>query len=215
MPTLLTVIRLGLHAYPHSAVSICVVRNTLSRLSIGSPWPMNTMFVSDSRSGNAYIWFRMSAAVRCPSKPCLPVWQNKQFMRQPTWHDTHSVARSWSGMYTVSTNLPEAVGNRYFIVPSLLFWQSIGSIAPTVKCSARRSRLFFEMLVISSMLMTCLSYSHLAICPPVNAGMPSSLTAAFNSSGVIPISIFLLLSIVLLVISNVQIYLILCGWQKN
>ena len=97
-PTLDTVMRRGLHAYPHSAVSACVARNTLSRLSNGSPWPMNTMFVSVSRSGSEYIWFRMSAAGREFIKPCRPVMQKAHFILHPTWHDTHSVARLPSGM---------------------------------------------------------------------------------------------------------------------
>ena len=51
-PTLDTVMRLGLHPYPQSALSTSVARNTLSRLSNGSPCPMKTMLVSVSRSGN-------------------------------------------------------------------------------------------------------------------------------------------------------------------
>src|SRR5574344_189997 len=120
-PTLLTVMRLGLHAHPSAEVSISVALNTLSRLSKGSPCPMNTTLVSLSLSGNEYIWFNMSAAVRFPSKPCLPVWQKMQFILHPTCDDTQSVALSFSGINTVSTNLPSDVGNKYFTVPSLDF----------------------------------------------------------------------------------------------
>ena len=49
----------------------------------------------------------MSQEVRFPSNPCLPVWQNKQFILQPTCDETQRVARSLSGMYTVSTNFPD------------------------------------------------------------------------------------------------------------
>jgi hypothetical protein len=43
--------------------------------------------------------------------------QNTQFILQPTWHDTHKVARSSSGINTVSI-APFGVENRYFLVPS-------------------------------------------------------------------------------------------------
>ena len=80
---------------------------------------MNTMLVSLSRSGREYIWLRISVALKFPSKPCLPVWQKRQFILQPICEDTQSVARSSSGIYTVSTNFPLSVGNKYLIVPSL------------------------------------------------------------------------------------------------
>ena len=72
-PTELTVMRFGLQANPQSAVMMLQTPNTASRLSIGSPCPIKTMFVSFSISGNAMIWFKMSATVRLPCHPCLPV----------------------------------------------------------------------------------------------------------------------------------------------
>ena len=167
MPTELTVIRLGLQPHPQGAVRISVARSTASRLSIGSPCPMNTMLVSLSVSGRAYIWFRISPAVRFPSNPCLPVWQKRQFILHPTCDETQSVALSPSGIKTVSTKRVEFVatesrptgkhlaGNRYLMVPSTERWQSMGSIAPTQYSRASRSRFALERLVISSMPLTC------------------------------------------------------------
>ena len=38
------------------------------------------------------------AGVRLRTRRCVPVWQNEQVSVQPTWLDTHSVARPESGM---------------------------------------------------------------------------------------------------------------------
>lgn len=55
IPIVDTVIRFGLHAYAYGAVMISIAWITLSRLSIGSPMPMNTMFVSSGYSGTERI----------------------------------------------------------------------------------------------------------------------------------------------------------------
>src|SRR3712207_8664231 len=47
------------------------------------------------------------------------------------------------------------------------------------------------------MLFTCWLYSHLAICPPVKAGMPSDLATSFSSGRVIPRRHFLFLSMII------------------
>ena len=148
-PTVLTVMRLGLHAHPSLCMSSSVTFSTVSRLSKGSPCPMNTMFVSLSLSGREYIWFIMSVAVRCPWKPCLPVMQNLHPMRHPTWQLTHRVPRSLSGMKTLSTVCPDRVGKRYLAVPSTLRCASTAGISPMQYCSASRVRAFWEMFVIS------------------------------------------------------------------
>ena len=101
-PTLDTVMRRGLQANPQSAVRISQVRRISRVLSKGSPMPMNTMLVRRSTSGIPHIWFMISAAVRLPLQPCLPVMQNWQFILQPTWQDTQRVPRSSSGIKTVS-----------------------------------------------------------------------------------------------------------------
>ena len=100
-----------------------------NRLSNGSPIPIKTILVSFALSGIDNIWFVISLDVRLPDQPCFPVMQNKQFILQPTWHDTHSVALSSSGMYTVSI-LPCSVLNKYFVVPSILSALHIGSDRP-------------------------------------------------------------------------------------
>ena len=75
----------------------------------------------------------------------------------PTCDDTHSVARSPSGMNTVSTYFPAAVGNRYFTVPSFDSSLSAGIMAPTVYASSIRARFALDMLAMSAMAVTCLS----------------------------------------------------------
>lgn len=55
--------RVGDQPKPHSAVIISSARSTSSVLSSGSPMPMNTRFVSLSRSGSETAWLRISAAV--------------------------------------------------------------------------------------------------------------------------------------------------------
>ena len=51
-----------------------------------------------SLSGNELIWLIIWLDVRLAVKPCLPVMQNLQFILQPTWEETQSVARSSSGI---------------------------------------------------------------------------------------------------------------------
>ena len=129
---------------------------------------------------------RISRVVSCPSNPCLPVWQKTQFILQPIWHETHSVALSASGMKTVSMVLPLSVGKRYFTVPSFDLWLTSGLSAPTQYSAPRSSLLRFEIFVISSIDRACCTYSHRAICPPVKAGMPSERAISFSSASVCP-----------------------------
>lgn len=68
-PIVDTVMRFGLHAMPQGDVSISITGITASRLSVGSPMPMNTILVSDSLSGIESIWLMMPAALRLPWKP--------------------------------------------------------------------------------------------------------------------------------------------------
>ena len=127
-----TVMRFGLHASPHLAVSTSITCNTASALSIGSPIPINTTLVSVSVSGMLIIWLMISAGVRLPWNPCRPVMQKVQPMRQPFCDEMHRVARSPSGIYTLSTAFPSLVAKRYFTVPSMLRCSCIGAYRPTV-----------------------------------------------------------------------------------
>ena len=61
-----TVMRFGLHASPQGAVSTSTALSTSFTLSIGSPIPMNTIFVSLSDSGIDSIWLSMPAELRSP-----------------------------------------------------------------------------------------------------------------------------------------------------
>ena len=103
MPTEETVMRLGLQPRPQSEVRMLQTARTASRLSMGSPMPMKTTLVSCSNSGMEKSWLRMSPADSEPWKPCCPVTQKRQPILQPTWHEMQRVARSSSGMKTVST----------------------------------------------------------------------------------------------------------------
>ena len=136
-PTVLTVMRFGLHASPHDSVSTRVAASTASKLSSGSPMPMNTMFVRESLSGMDKIWFTICAAERLPWNPCRPVMQKVQPMRHPACELTHNVARSRSGMYTASMSRPPAPRNRYLAVPSVLRLHALGvSLPQEVKTSS-------------------------------------------------------------------------------
>lgn len=130
-----TVMRFGLHARPHGAVSISMAFSTASRLSIGSPMPMNTRLVSRSLPGTDSTWLIMPVVVRLPWNPWRPVIQNWQFMRQPAWELTQRVARSASGMNTASMSRPPTPSNRYLAVPSTDMLSAVGASAR--RCIAR------------------------------------------------------------------------------
>ena len=49
-------------------------------------------------------WPTISRGVRLRTRRCVPVWQKVQVSVQPTCEETHSVPRSSSGMWTVSTS---------------------------------------------------------------------------------------------------------------
>src|ERR1700712_1654264 len=66
-----------------------------------------------------HTWPMTSAAVRLLLKPCLPVEQKLQSRAQPAWDETHRVPRLPEGMYTVSTQLPDATRTTHLRVPSL------------------------------------------------------------------------------------------------
>ena len=53
---------------------------------------------SSSESLASITWPRISAGVRLRTSFWVPVWQKRQVSVQPTWDDTHSVPRSFSGM---------------------------------------------------------------------------------------------------------------------
>ena len=60
----------------------------------------------------------ISAVVKLPLKPCLPVAQKLQSSMQPTCEDTHSVLRPRSGISTLSTQSPPPVRTTHLQVPS-------------------------------------------------------------------------------------------------
>src|SRR5690554_7295959 len=107
---------------------IFIESTTLSKLSNGSPIPIMTTLVT-ARSTVAgtepndfeaiHTWPIISALVRSLLNPCLPVEQKLQSKAQPAWEETHKVPRLPCGIYTVSTQLPEATRTTHLRVPSL------------------------------------------------------------------------------------------------
>ena len=140
-------------------------------------------------------WFRMSAASRLPWKPCLPVMQKRQPMRQPAWELTQSVLRSPSGIITASTEdssgpegRSQTTGNRYLRVPSEEVTDAEGAQVPRSKVADRLSLAALDMLDIPSQLRTRFEYSHPAICLPTNGLSPQDTAAASSSPRVFPSS---------------------------
>ena len=103
---------------PSPSATISRASRTASKLYSGSPMPIITTLVtkrppsvgtmapsggnwpgqSPRRSRATMIWPTISPAVRLRTSRCVPVWQNEQVRVQPTWLDTHRVARPLSGM---------------------------------------------------------------------------------------------------------------------
>ena len=151
---LLKVILLGLHAKPHSAVSISIVFSTLARLSKGSPIPIKTALVSSSASSIPINWEIISFTCRLPLKPCLPVIQNLHPILHPACDETHIVARGSSGIITASTAVLVWQGKRYFFVPSVDACTWVYCIRPTSHSRERVSLADLERFVICSMDVT-------------------------------------------------------------
>ena len=93
-------------------------------------------------------WAMISAALRLRLKPCRAVAQKVQSRAQPTCEETHSVARSPSGMYTVSMALPSSRRITHLRVPSLLSCCITSSGARTSASSISRVRRALLMSVI-------------------------------------------------------------------
>ena len=94
-------------------------------------------------------WPTISAGLRLRTRACVPVWQKLQVSVQPTWLDTHTEPRSSSGMLTVSASLPSGKRSSHLRVPSTERCSVTISGRSTTNSSARRSRVFLAMLVIS------------------------------------------------------------------
>ena len=85
---------------------------TLFKFSNGSPIPIITTLVIGRRPVSFNEPIILAARQTCPIisdtfklrlKPCCAVEQNLHSKAQPTCEETHNVARSSSGIYTVST----------------------------------------------------------------------------------------------------------------
>ena len=67
--------------------------STSSRLSIGSPIPMNTAWSTSTRRRKWSAWSRISEAVRFRPNAIAPVAQNVHVSGQPDWEDRQSERR--------------------------------------------------------------------------------------------------------------------------
>ena len=105
------------------------------------------------------IWPTISETFRLRLKPCWAVEQNLHSNAQPTCEDTHRVARSPSGMYTVSTSWsPTLIA--HLIVPSEECWASETTGATISQRRWSFSRNFLLMLFIFSKSSTPKWYIH-------------------------------------------------------
>ena len=96
-------------------------------------------------------WPIISETVKLRLNPCCAVEQNVQAKAQPTWEDTQRVARSASGIYTVSTCCsPTCIA--HFIVPSAERCSTATSGALISATALSFSRNFLLMFVILSKL---------------------------------------------------------------
>src|SRR6266576_1182288 len=93
---------------------------------------------SPSASRATMICATISAAERLRTSRCVPVWQKLQVNVQPTWDETHSVPRSASGMWTVSTSCPSAKRSSHFRVPSCETRARLRSEEHTSELQSRR-----------------------------------------------------------------------------
>src|SRR5690606_36133824 len=97
-----------------------------------------------------HTWPMISAAVRSLLNPCLPVEQKLQSSAQPACEETHSVPRPFCGIYTVSTQLPEATRTTHLRVPSLEM-SSLTTSGPRISDEALSfSRKALPMLLMAS-----------------------------------------------------------------
>src|SRR5690606_19043757 len=168
---------------------------TLSKLSRGSPMPIITTLVI-ARSILAgtvpkawlamHTWPMISAAVRSLLKPCLPVEQKLQSSAQPAWEDTQRVPRPFCGIYTVSTQLPDATRTTHLRVPSLEM-SSLTTSGPRISARALSFSLSaLPRLVMSSKLSTPKGCIHFMTCPARKRFSPSSSKNASSLAWVRP-----------------------------
>ena len=114
---------------------------TCSTLSAGSPMPMNTtlrrggMPCSLTAALAACNCSRISSVVRELRSPIVPVAQNVQPCRQPTWDDTQSVEKPRCGMITVSTSSPRGRRSSSLRVPHSETEVASSSCAGGEKCA--------------------------------------------------------------------------------
>ncbi|MNP34740.1 hypothetical protein D3C76_1280440 [compost metagenome] len=92
---------------PKSSSMISIAGTTLVRFSSGSPIPIITTlvigrvpvtFAAPTIFAARQTWPMISDTRRLRLKPCCAVEQNLHSSAQPTWEETHSVARSSSGI---------------------------------------------------------------------------------------------------------------------
>ena len=150
-----------------SSMSTPAASVTASKFNSGSPIPMNTTLVmlrsslparirpSPAAISARHTWPTISARLRLPLKPRLPVAQKLQSRAQPTWDEMHRVLRRdepsspfASGMSTASTAWPEPTSTGHLTTPSAAWLAGPNSGARISAMSCRRARRAFEMSVM-------------------------------------------------------------------
>ena len=143
-----------------SSASTSSASRRLSRLSSGSPMPMNTRLRLGERRGSAKriacTWATISLAVRLRPAPQKPVTQKRHASAQPAWLETHNVWRPRSGMSTASIVAPSFKPKRNLRVPSSDWWSSTTRGRSSRQCSA--------ILLLRSLLSVVISSSEFAPC---------------------------------------------------
>src|SRR3990167_4439724 len=136
---------------------IFMAATTLSKFSSGSPTPHITKLVVARAifAGTLPDYLLSihtlpitSAALRSLLKPCLPVEQKLQSNAQPACDDTHKVPRVPWGIYTVSTQLPDATRTTHLRVPSVEI-SSLTTSGPRISAQA----LSFSRKALLTLLM--------------------------------------------------------------
>ena len=146
---------------------------TGSKLSSGSPMPMKTILVMPRVSprraryrATRQAWPTISARLRLPPKPCLPVAQKLQSKAQPAWEEMHSVRRDASsasadsGISTVSTTWPLPTAACHFTTASPASWLLASMGARISAMSASRARNALERSVMAPKSSTKAWYIH-------------------------------------------------------
>jgi hypothetical protein len=145
------------------------VGETAFQFIIGSPIPMNTMFVAtmgSSRRRSSRTWPAISWTARFRANPIAPVAQKLHLSAQPACDEMQSVRRDPSGIATVSMASPSGSWKRNFSVPSDERWRVASARRGIVNVRASASRNGRGSSVIDSKSRAGTVHRRRATCAP-------------------------------------------------